>query len=221
VKAPLANGRVPYAAAGSAMRDTLTRAFMSDLTPSEWKLVAAILYHVASWSRVEDSVSVSHLASISGVSPDYARKALKKLAQRGVILWEPSRGRGRPSRVGLSLSVGADVRASGHSKNRSSMTAAFRGGKRPQPARKTGSPVRPPSEKDRLLSACRNWIRGVGWDAEAATPQTAEEQFGRLSRRLDCALPADSVALLLNEWRQEQTQRLKRRTRSSVGAVSD
>ena len=93
--------RSRYSEASAAMRRALLRADGAELTGREWRTLGAVLILTASYSRTSDYVYVADVARLTTVDERHVRRALHRLAELGVILWEPGRGRSKPSLLGL------------------------------------------------------------------------------------------------------------------------
>jgi DNA-binding transcriptional ArsR family regulator len=100
-----------YRIVGPAIRRAIA-ALLSDRRTSEgeYRVFLAILHDVASYSRLGDRVSRRRLSEVARVTQRTVSRALARLAERGVVLYEPVHGRGKASRVALPLEeTGSDV----------------------------------------------------------------------------------------------------------------
>lgn len=96
-----------FVEAAEAMRNAIDTALDDpDLTISEARVLLALVRDVGSWSRLWDHRTRRDIAALAGVSERSGTRALSRLAHLGVVLWEPSDVRGRPSKVGFLAPVG-------------------------------------------------------------------------------------------------------------------
>jgi len=101
--------RVPYRTAGAAARAAFRKARQLGCGLEELATLQAVVSLTALYSKLEDHVSHAQLAMEAGLHPRNARRALSSLAAKGLISYEPGRGRGNLSWVGLpSDEKGAD-----------------------------------------------------------------------------------------------------------------
>src|SRR5438105_4244531 len=84
------------------------------LSTGEWRTINAVVYLVASYSRLCDHVRVADLYAISGLSERQQRRCLKKLDARGVFGWRPTRGHSSRSALSLNPDTLDDRNESGH-----------------------------------------------------------------------------------------------------------
>lgn len=94
-------GRVSYIVAGQAIRQAHGRARAASCSAAERDVVAAVVELVATYSRLADRVSLERVAAAAGRHPKTTGRALRHLAQLGVLVYQPGRGRARVSLVGL------------------------------------------------------------------------------------------------------------------------
>jgi hypothetical protein len=96
--------RAPYADVGRAMRTTVDLAFAVSppLKACDWRILAAVVSKLASWSRLEERVYAVEIAEAAGVHPRRAQRSLQVLAAHGVIRWAPVRGSRSRTLLGLS-----------------------------------------------------------------------------------------------------------------------
>lgn len=83
------------------MRQAADRANGAKLTNGERRVFASVLALVASWSRLTDWIYVGEVAEHARLSERHTRDCLRRLAELEIITWEPRRGRGVRSRLGL------------------------------------------------------------------------------------------------------------------------
>jgi hypothetical protein len=89
-----------------AIRQAVARAAERNATPREWRALTAVIAAVSSYSRLVDTVpvrraSVPSIAELGNLPDNMAGAVLKGLAQKGIVIYAPTRGRGRFSLVGL------------------------------------------------------------------------------------------------------------------------
>jgi MarR-like DNA-binding transcriptional regulator SgrR of sgrS sRNA len=96
------------------MRESIRRAVRcsDQLTNADLFTLHAVHDIVASWSKRDEFVFVAEIARLAGLSERQARRSLAKLARLRIIEWEPRRGRGVMSRVGLPVPESEDERPS-------------------------------------------------------------------------------------------------------------
>jgi len=100
--------RDDYAEVGAATRVAIERAIATaeghELS-RYMRVFLAVLHETSSWSRLSDSVFRARLTELAAIAGDldgkHTAEMLHRLAERGVIVWSPSRVNGRPSLVGL------------------------------------------------------------------------------------------------------------------------
>lgn len=101
--------RDPYKSVGAAYRQLIDRKYAAEppLRPMEGRVLDGILYFTLSYSKLWDDVSHEQLARVIGLDiakkslRDNLRETLKQLQGRGLITYEPSSTRGKPSRIGI------------------------------------------------------------------------------------------------------------------------
>jgi hypothetical protein len=94
-------GRQRFVAVNEAHRATIERAARGQLTDRQWRLLAVVCCHLASWSRLVDRITHAELAERAGVQLNWRiGDDLKALSQAGVIRYLPG-VRNRPSVVGF------------------------------------------------------------------------------------------------------------------------
>lgn len=93
--------RVAYRVAASAGREAFRRARALGCSMEELAALQAVVSLTALYSKLSDEVSVAEIAEEAALHPKNAARALRSLAGRGVIVYEPGRGRGNISTVGL------------------------------------------------------------------------------------------------------------------------
>lgn len=93
--------RVAYRVAASAGREAFRRARAVGCSMEELAALQAVVSLTALYSKLSDEVSVAEIAEEAALHPKNAARALRALAGRGVIVYEPGRGRGNISTVGL------------------------------------------------------------------------------------------------------------------------
>lgn len=67
--------------------------------------MAALSELLVAYSRLSDEVQIVEIARLTGFSVSTVSKHLNDLAARGIIEWEPRRGRGVRSRVGIPRAI--------------------------------------------------------------------------------------------------------------------
>jgi hypothetical protein len=103
------NRRDAYADVGAAIRQASARAAELRASAKCYRALLGVIEAVSSWSRLEDRIAVyknettagESIAERQNLDNTDAGKALRWLAENGVIVYEPTRGRGRRSLVGL------------------------------------------------------------------------------------------------------------------------
>ncbi len=85
------------------MRGALARAVehKGELVRSDWRVLAACIVLVGSYSRTSDRVYLDQIAEAAGLTRSPTSKSLKKLNALGVIKWEGSSRRGRGSSLDI------------------------------------------------------------------------------------------------------------------------
>lgn len=84
-----------------AMRQAVDRALELDLTPGQLRVFLVAIRQVPFWSRLSDRVYLDDITSKARVSRSTASRALKMLADEGVLVWRPARGQGLASTLGF------------------------------------------------------------------------------------------------------------------------
>ena len=157
--------RARYAEVGEALRLAIDRAIALDLPASGWRVVAAVVSLVASYSRLSDRVYVSQIASRASLSERRTREWLKRLDAAGVLSVDLRRGGSgdRPRSV-VGLPTGHLERPLDEDLNRTVQ--------RPQAdtrAPSTGQPERPNTEKTSEKNSEEDfpdWISELGISEE-------------------------------------------------------
>lgn len=104
-----------YAEVGEAMRVTLAAATRAEpkLGINDWRVLSAVLFHTASWSRLEDDTTINQVAIAAfdgalddaGITDGWRRRraaeSLNTLARAGVITYRARKGPGARVRIGL------------------------------------------------------------------------------------------------------------------------
>lgn len=92
-------------AVGPAIRQAFLRAANADppLKRGEWKALAAVVAEVSSWLRLEDDMTLEHLATSAALGARELGRRLAELRDRAIVIYRPGRGGrgGVVSRVGL------------------------------------------------------------------------------------------------------------------------
>jgi hypothetical protein len=101
-----AGDRSKYVEVGAAIRQAAARAAEKGITPRECRALLAVVALVSSYSRLTDRVPVRRcsqpsIAEMAALPDKQAGAVLKSLADKGIVVYAPSRGRGRVSLVGL------------------------------------------------------------------------------------------------------------------------
>lgn len=91
------SGRVPYRVAGEAQRAANERAREHDLSAGDLAVLAAVLDQTTSYSKLDDHVRVADLAGLAGLSVRQTQRALHRLAQADILVYQPGNGAGRLS----------------------------------------------------------------------------------------------------------------------------
>jgi len=93
-----------YREVGAATRQALERA-MPGLTLREARVLLAAIWHLTTWSRLTDHVSIGQLAQLANMDVRHTTRAVQRLAARGVLHYtpggSPKGGRRVPSRISL------------------------------------------------------------------------------------------------------------------------
>jgi hypothetical protein len=95
------SGRARFALVGQAIRESAALAREADCSPAEWRVLFALVELVASYSRLEDKYAVARVAAAAGLHRKTAGRALRRLADRGVVVYRPGAGRAQVSLVGF------------------------------------------------------------------------------------------------------------------------
>jgi hypothetical protein len=96
--------RATYAVAGKAARQAHRRLrSMTSPKPSEsdWRAFSAVRVWTTDYSKLDDYVSQRQLAEEAGLSSRQLRRTLRRLAETGVIVFQPGRGAGNLTVVGF------------------------------------------------------------------------------------------------------------------------
>lgn len=93
--------RVAYEVAGRALRQAMNRAIEARLTLAEHRVLLAVLALTGTYSKLADETYVSVIADIAEVSERHCRRVMDRLADLGIIGWDPRRGQSVRSRVWL------------------------------------------------------------------------------------------------------------------------
>ena len=93
--------RVPYRVAGAATRLAHQRAREKSIGLEGHRALAAVLDHTTSYSKLSDHVPLGKLADAAGLHRRNLSRALRELADAGIIEYEPGRGRGHKSWIGV------------------------------------------------------------------------------------------------------------------------
>jgi hypothetical protein len=195
---PRENGAV----IGAALRQALERAcsIKPALTSKEWRALSAVVGRSASYGRLEDRVTHPVLLELSGLDRGDLRKALRRLAELGIIEYEAGAGR-RFSIVGLSRAVAPpletglgrqDLPVEGPSVPPSKGGDPARGERgAPAPLKRNGLPERTTERTPRVVDTTRG--RGDRAALAARAPIENDHRGGR--RRLREVCPECGVTL--------------------------
>lgn len=93
--------RVPYTEAGRAARQAFERARQRRCTLRQHVVVEAVVCETATYSRLTAHVRLARLADKTLIDVDAVADELKILRGHGIVIYEPGRGRGQVSLVGL------------------------------------------------------------------------------------------------------------------------
>jgi hypothetical protein len=97
-----ARGRVPYALAGAALRESFARARRAGIGKQAWSVLSVIAEQTASYSRLSERIYVARISAATGISERRVRELANALEQARCI--ERVRSRGRyPSSYSLVL----------------------------------------------------------------------------------------------------------------------
>lgn len=85
------------------MRQSIDAALFAKkpLSAGGWRVLAAVLREIPSYSRVSDGLSHARVVELTGLSERTVFEAYKNLQECGALIVEPGRGRGRTTRVNL------------------------------------------------------------------------------------------------------------------------
>ncbi|MEA2702119.1 MAG: hypothetical protein QOD63_64 [Actinomycetota bacterium] len=99
--------RADLIALARASRAAHDRAMAEPLTDVERRVFDAVRFFTVDWHKWSDEVYLSQLGAHAGIGgttksqATEAGRAVRRLAELGIIEYEPHRGRGMPSRVGI------------------------------------------------------------------------------------------------------------------------
>ena len=93
--------RDSYEDVGRALRSALERAAEAELPRAAHRTLEAVVALVASYSRLEDNVTVEKIAEVAQLHPKTVEAHLRQLRDLGIVVYAGGRGRGKSSRVGL------------------------------------------------------------------------------------------------------------------------
>lgn len=74
-------------------REILHRAIRSDLSPAEWKVLAAVFIYAPLFDLFEDAVTIGQIAEEAGFSDRWTRSLLHRLESKGLVKYVPGSGR--------------------------------------------------------------------------------------------------------------------------------
>jgi hypothetical protein len=99
-------GSINYREAGQHLRLILARATRARLNGSQWRVLAAVMSLTVSYSKAYDRTYVARIAELAELDrkdPRWTetRRALKHLAQAGVISYDPAARNRMKSLVGV------------------------------------------------------------------------------------------------------------------------
>jgi hypothetical protein len=150
--------RDPYAEVGRAMRHAVDKAVAHGIGKGEWRVLAAVLAEVSSYSRLTDRVFVKAIRDRAGLSDRYTRSCLQKLGELDILIVDLRQGGSGPrprSSVGLpqaapsepvdQLELSEPVDDASTGTNGEPQPAHLRAGNREDRSEKDQ-----PAEKDRL-----------------------------------------------------------------------
>ena len=82
-------------------RAAIRRSFDAGITGRERRLFDAIIAETTTWTRLTDRISTKYLYAQAKLDRTHGRRAMRRLAADRVIRYEPGRGRGNYSLIGL------------------------------------------------------------------------------------------------------------------------
>jgi hypothetical protein len=199
------NGRTrdAYADVGRAMRRSWDTAIEAGATAHELAALGAVIYHLASYSRMSDRILLGHIATKAGIwtgpedeCPAWAsQKAgarLRKLREFGAIDYRPSKGRGLASFV--SMKPAENQPAAGLITDEENQ---------PADGRKT-NPL--PTENQPAAATKTNPLKGdlprrsPRMESEEDAPRTGAQEFGPAARLTPTAPPTPPDDDMHNVW---------------------
>lgn len=86
---------------GPAMRACIEQAFREDLVRGRGRVLLAVMYLTASYSRVGDRLYVAQIAGVAQLEESYVRRILREYDDRGVLEYHGGLGQGARSWVSL------------------------------------------------------------------------------------------------------------------------
>jgi len=186
--------RVSYREAGAAQRAASARAnqLADRLAARDHRALCAVFAETTTYSKLTAFVYVEQIAELAGLDRSDAGKSIRKLAELGIIVWVPGRGRQSKSLIG----VPATTEKRGYTPP--SIQATEKGGTH-EP--ETRVPVTPPTrrEQENEKKAKAIAIEKAGRQALSASPARAS---AKARCAADAALPAEGFEL---EDEQEQS----------------
>lgn len=93
--------RESYTDVGRAMRVAIDRAAEAEVPRACHVTLEAVFALVASYSRLEDDISIEQLARAARLHPKTVERALHRLRDLGIVDYVGGRGRSNVSRIGL------------------------------------------------------------------------------------------------------------------------
>jgi hypothetical protein len=196
--------RARYTDAGQAMRDTLARAMAADLSSTAWRVLAALLVQIGSYSRTEYPVSEGELAGLTDRSKRVVRRGVSELLAAGVVDREHVQGARRDPLFRLAApapSVASpDARTSGEDvASPDGPRSRHRTHGRP-PHRTTSRPV---NEKnyEKKAAAAADINEGNHTNGEVL-PQALVAELDRWHAATGERLTPNAVAQLATSWRE-------------------
>jgi hypothetical protein len=99
-------GSVPFAEVGRTLRVVLGGATAARLSGTHWRVLAAVVTLTASYSKTTDRTyvaKIADLAELDATDPKLKRtkRALKHLASKGLIRYEPARKHGDQTTISI------------------------------------------------------------------------------------------------------------------------
>jgi len=96
-------GGVRYREAGAAQRAASARAnqLADRLTARDLRVLGAVFAETTTYSKLTAFVYIAKVAELAGVHRPDAGKSIRKLAELGIIVWIPGRGRRSKSLIGV------------------------------------------------------------------------------------------------------------------------